>query len=198
MTFESYPQQYATDSAKVFFAISYLKKTALEWFKHGMLETDVTLQPRWRSSWPHFTNKLRTYFGPSNPVGDAEAELGRLKMNSDSHLTEYLVRFNTLAARVDWGDGGLRYRFYDGLPDRIKDRIMMLGKPDNLRDMVEVANHADLLHWEHQAEQKTSRSYQPARYPPFQLRTYNPAPYALPTTQRTPPATYNPPRTPST
>src|SRR5258708_15454111 len=33
LTFNSYPQHYASDSSKVFFAISYLKKSALEWFK---------------------------------------------------------------------------------------------------------------------------------------------------------------------
>src|SRR5260221_1152336 len=32
ITFKSYPQQYSTDATKIFFAISYLKKTALEWF----------------------------------------------------------------------------------------------------------------------------------------------------------------------
>src|SRR5258708_39293690 len=36
ITFNSYPQQYATDTAKVFFAISYLKKMVLEWYAQGI------------------------------------------------------------------------------------------------------------------------------------------------------------------
>src|SRR5258708_21332213 len=40
ITFNPYLHQYLTDTAKVFFTISYLKKTVLEWFKQGMLEDD--------------------------------------------------------------------------------------------------------------------------------------------------------------
>ena len=32
-------------------------------------------------------------------------------------LSEYLVRFNMLASRVEWGDAALRFQFYDGLPE---------------------------------------------------------------------------------
>src|SRR5258708_5569697 len=35
LTFNSYPQHYASDSSKVFFTISYLKKSVLEWFEIG-------------------------------------------------------------------------------------------------------------------------------------------------------------------
>src|SRR5260221_407299 len=38
LTFNLYPQHYASDSSKVFFAISYLKKSVLEWFKIGIME----------------------------------------------------------------------------------------------------------------------------------------------------------------
>ena len=41
------PYQYATDSAKVFFAISYLKKSALEWFENGIMELIPALSPIW-------------------------------------------------------------------------------------------------------------------------------------------------------
>ena len=47
LIFNSYPQQYATESSKVFFAISYLKKLALEWFEHGVMETDPNHAPTW-------------------------------------------------------------------------------------------------------------------------------------------------------
>ena len=96
------------------------------------MEPDPTLLPAWQSSWTDFTTELRTYFGPSNPVSNAEIELRHLTMPYDSRLSEYLVRFNTLASRVAWGDAALRFQFYDGLPDRLKDRIAVLGKPNTL------------------------------------------------------------------
>src|SRR5258708_28221927 len=35
LTFNLYPQHYTSDSSKVFFVISYLKKSVLEWFEIG-------------------------------------------------------------------------------------------------------------------------------------------------------------------
>src|SRR5258707_13315777 len=117
ITFNAHPQNFTSDAAKVFFAISYLKKSALEWFEQGILEADLTQAPDWRSSWMEFVKELHTHFSPTNPPGAAEVELQHLTMASGAHLSEYLVRFNTLASRVEWGDAVLCFQFYDGLPD---------------------------------------------------------------------------------
>ena len=63
------------DATKVFFAISYLKKMALEWFEQGILEDDPSLTPAWCNSWTEFAKELRTHFGLANPVGSAKIEL---------------------------------------------------------------------------------------------------------------------------
>ncbi len=91
ITFNSYLQQYATDTAKVFFTISYLKKTALEWFKQGILEDDLSLTLVWHHSWAEFAKELKTHFRPANPVGLAKIELRHLVMASNTKLSEYLV-----------------------------------------------------------------------------------------------------------
>src|SRR5258707_13863601 len=104
LMFNSYPQHYASDSSKVFFMISYLKKSMLEWFEIGVMESDPRLALTWRASWPEFLSKIRTHFGPSNPTGTAEIELHHLSMQYDSHISEYLVQFNTLASQVHWVD----------------------------------------------------------------------------------------------
>src|SRR5258706_16045307 len=117
LTFNLYPQHYTSDSSKVFFAISYLKKSTLEWFKIRVMEIDPRLAPAWHSSWPEFISEIHMHFGPSNLTGTAEIELHHLSMHSDSHISEYLVWFNMLASRVLWGDAALRFQFYDGLPE---------------------------------------------------------------------------------
>src|SRR5260221_4458386 len=94
ITFNAHPQNFTSESAKVFFAISYLKKLALEWFEQGILEDEQTQAPEWRSSWTEFVKELQTHFGPANPTGAAEAELQHLPMTSGAGLSEYLVRFN--------------------------------------------------------------------------------------------------------
>ena len=86
------------DSAKVFFTISYLKKSALEWFKNGIMEQNLLRALTWQASWTDFMTELQTHFGPTNPVRNVEIELSQLTMSSNSHLSKYLVRFNTLAS----------------------------------------------------------------------------------------------------
>src|SRR5258708_4932054 len=117
ITFNSYLQQYSMDTTKVFFAISYLKKMALEWFEQGILEDDPSLTLAWHNSWTEFAKELRTHFGLANPVGSAEIELRHLTMASNARLPKYLVRFNTLASCVGWGEQALHFQFYDGLPE---------------------------------------------------------------------------------
>src|SRR6266436_1640963 len=117
ITFNAHPQNFTSESAKVCFTISYLKKMALEWFEQGILEDDPTQAPGWKSSWTEFIKELQTHFRPANPTGVAEAELQHLTMSSRACLSEYLVRFNTLASRVEWGDAALCFQFYDSLPE---------------------------------------------------------------------------------
>src|SRR5260221_4560345 len=69
--FNTHPQNFTSESAKVFFTISYLKKSALEWFEQGILEDEQTQTPEWRSSWMEFVKELWTHFGPANPTGMA-------------------------------------------------------------------------------------------------------------------------------
>src|SRR5260221_11472143 len=114
-----------------------------------------------RSSWMEFVKELQTHFGTANPIGTAEAELQHLTMASGACLSKYLVRFNTLASRVEWGDVVLCFQFYDGLPDQLKDQIALLGKPNNLQELVQVTIHHDNLYWEHQDECKRAKQQQP-------------------------------------
>ncbi len=69
------------DSAKVFFVISYLKKSALEWFEYRVMELDLARAPRWHLSWIDFTLEIHTHFGPANPVRSTEIELCHLNMS---------------------------------------------------------------------------------------------------------------------
>src|SRR6266436_1526052 len=67
--FNAHPQNFTSESAKVFFAISYLKKSALEWFEEGILEDDSTQALEWGTSWMEFVKELQTHFRPANPIG---------------------------------------------------------------------------------------------------------------------------------
>jgi Retrotransposon gag protein/Zinc knuckle len=107
-----------------------------------------------------FCEELKTNFGPSDPVGDAESKLRTLTMKSDQRIAKYVVNFNRLATQVLWGENALRYQFYTGLPDRIKDQIANVGKPATLADLRNLAQNIDHRYWERKSE--VSREAKPA------------------------------------
>src|SRR5260370_26671808 len=131
-----------------------MKKMALEWFEQGIMDCDPLHTLVWCSSWKDFIIELCTNFSPANPIRMAEAKLCHLCMNHEVCLMDYLVWFNTLEACVGWGEGALHFQFYNGLPNRLKDKIVILGKPDTLHELVQVTQHYDNLYWERMEERK--------------------------------------------
>jgi hypothetical protein len=65
------------------------------------------MAPAWLDDWDEFVQELETNFGPYDDIGDAENELATLKMLTGQRISEYIVRFNSLASRWDWGDAPL-------------------------------------------------------------------------------------------
>ncbi|KIK19106.1 hypothetical protein PISMIDRAFT_74899, partial [Pisolithus microcarpus 441] len=60
---------------------------------------------------------------------------------------------NPRASQVrGYGDGALRHLFYSGLPDRIKDEISRVGKPNTLYGLRALAQEIDARYWEHKDE----------------------------------------------
>ena len=129
LNFHDRPDVFSNDSAKVIYALSYLKGSALDWFKPGLTSED---KPDWLHSYSEFLSELRINFGPHNPEADAEAELETLWMRDNQRITRYNVDFNHLAPRVKWGESALLRQYYMGLPARIKDEFVHVGKPDTL------------------------------------------------------------------
>ena len=134
------------DAAKVTFALSYLRGTALEYFEPLILDADESLD--WMDNWSAFVRTLRVQFGPIDPTGDAESGIDHLKMQDNQHIVKYNVEFNKLAIRTGWDDGVLRHRYYSGLAERIKDIMGQQGKPKTLDDMKALAHTIDSRHWE--------------------------------------------------
>jgi hypothetical protein len=129
--------------------ISYLWNPALQWFEPG-LSRELDEDPAWLEDWDLFVEELQMNFGPYDQTGDAESKLVSLKMTSSQHITEYIVHFNSLAPHCDWGNVALHYRFYEGLPNHLKDEVSRGddGKPRTLNLMRIKAQNADARYWE--------------------------------------------------
>src|SRR3954453_3863920 len=102
---------------------------ALEFFE---LHIRLPVEPSFLLNWDEFREVLETNFGPYDPEGEAEAELDALQMKDNQKITKYLVEFNWITARLQWGNAALRHTFYRGLPSRVKDEISCSGKSATL------------------------------------------------------------------
>ena len=149
LNFRNHPDAFSTDSAKVTFALSYLKGTALDWFKPLLTSG---LNPAWLDGYSDFISELRKNFRPHNPEGGAEADLENLCMCNNQHIVKYLIDFNRLTTRVQWGEAALRQQLYHGLPSQIKDEIAHIGKPNTLSKLHTLTQSIDSCYWECHSE----------------------------------------------
>jgi Retrotransposon gag protein len=149
---------FDSDSKKVTFALSYLQDVAQEWFKPSI--SGLTNEPlEWFDNWEAFLDELRTNFRPYDETGDAEHELTNLHMRNNQHVSDYLVHFSGLALHCSWGEPALRYRFYEGLPPRIKDELSKSKKPRTLQVLKQKVQNIDARYWERTQERSREQQY---------------------------------------
>jgi Domain of unknown function (DUF4939) len=150
LSFCNRPNTFASNEAKVTFALSYLKGTALDYFKPALMDPDEN--PVWSTDYSEFTSELWTNFGPFNPEADAENELNWLWMKDNQKIAKYIVSFQQLAPRVQWGQATLWWQFYIRLPSQIKDEIAHIRKLDTLIKLHELSQGINTRYWEHHSK----------------------------------------------
>jgi Retrotransposon gag protein len=149
---------FNSDSKKVTFALSYLRDVAQEWFEPGI--SGLTDEPpEWSDNWEAFLDELCTNFRPYDETGDAEHELTSLRIRDNQCVSDYLVHFSGLALRCSWGEPALRYRFYEGLPSRIKDELSKSDKPRTLQVLKQKVPNIDARYWEQTQERSREQQY---------------------------------------
>jgi G:T-mismatch repair DNA endonuclease (very short patch repair protein) len=73
-------------------------------------------------------------------------------MKDNQKIAKYIMSFQQLAPRVQWGQAALQRQFYIGLPSQIKDEIARVGKPDTLIKLRELSQGIDTCYWERHSE----------------------------------------------
>ena len=159
--FRSNPSSFDDDGAKVTFALSYLRGTALEFFEPSVLDPPEDCD--WLEDWSAFVRVLRKDFGPIDPAADAEDSLDNLKMRENQRILKYNVEFNRLSILTGWKGPILKHRYYTGLAERIKDVIGQQGKPADLAELKSVAHAIDARHWERLREKTRNDSKTPQK-----------------------------------
>ena len=145
---------FPDDNTRITFALSYLKGTPLDWFQSEMthaLATGHTF-PVWSTSIAAFLAELRRLFGPRDAVSDAMNALEALRYKDSTKATRYTIDFNRHGRKTGWNEKALARQYYKGLPDRLKDEIARIGKPDSLTKLQDLVATLDQRYWERQTE----------------------------------------------
>src|SRR5882724_6252379 len=149
LNFRDRPNQFQDDTTKVNYILSHLKGSALDCFEPTLLDP---IEPIWLSDLNLFIEELETNFGTYDPVGKAEAKLEGLRMHESHQATKYFIKFQQLAARVQWGEAALRRKAYNGLAKCIKDDMVHHKKPNTLSSLKKLVQAIDARYWERHGE----------------------------------------------
>ena len=109
---------------------------------------DPHANPAWSDDYDELVSELRTNFGPFDIEADVENELEQFKMRDNQKVAKYIVSFQQVSSKVNWGDAALRRQFYNGIPGHIKDEIARVSKPDNLNRLRTLVQSIDACYWE--------------------------------------------------
>ena len=104
---------------KINYMLSFLKGIAVNYFEPLLI--DPHANPTWANNYNELISELWTNFSPFNIEANTENELEWLKMHDNQKVAKYIVSFQQLSFKVNWGDTALCCQFYNRLPGHIKD-----------------------------------------------------------------------------
>ncbi|KAF7644122.1 hypothetical protein LDENG_00227410 [Lucifuga dentata] len=126
------PLTFATEEAKVAYAISHLWGTA-KWDR----------QTSTCSSFQAFAAELRKVFGME--VSSYDSAQGLLKMHQGNQtVADFAIDFRIKARRSEWNMAALCDAFLNGLADYIKDKMVSYDLPTTLDSLMELATRINL------------------------------------------------------
>ena len=157
LEFKGKPSTYRSDEARIYYAISFLKGSALDFFEPAVLDKTETYN--FLLSWPTFKNKLVDNFGSSYPEDEAKNSLEALHFEDEGKATKFFVQFAEYKSRTRWNDRAYYRKAYKALPTRLKDKVNdMYPKPTTFSDLRAVVLQIDHHYWEYKHEKKMDKS----------------------------------------
>ncbi len=146
--------KFKTDSQKVLYACSLMRKKVTDWISHTLLEymskIDVKKQQDtfMINNYAEFQRNLKNHFDVMN---ENQAVKRALHVIWQTELIpDYASEFQRLASLTDWNDDVLNFRFYWSLKDIVKDEIAHTKQSDELQNTVNLTIQINTWIWEHQ------------------------------------------------
>ena len=137
MHFELLPTAFASERAKVAFVISHLAGRAKTW-----AATEWAQRTAVCASVDAFFAALRQTFNPTSSEREKARELSTIQQGSDS-VTDYAIRFRTLATDCGWNETALYDIFFSGLSRKIRDILIPVELPTGLAALIALAVRTD-------------------------------------------------------
>ena len=141
LIFQTDPDRYSTDAAKIAFAASYLDGSAKEWFQpHVVLVTGTT--PTF-PTWASFTQALKAAFDDPDAYQTAEQKIHKLRQGNRD-CAKYYAQFITHATILEWDERTKISFFKKGLDEELQKLLLTnVNPPETFTEYVSVAIKLD-------------------------------------------------------
>ncbi|KAG6874556.1 hypothetical protein C0992_007521 [Termitomyces sp. T32_za158] len=153
-TFQGKAHTYASDRARVAFALSYLQGIALD---HYTALLRYNPHHPLLSDWQAFVQEFSEKFGVYDTITEAENNLVNLKMSPDECFTPFLVQFEKEAYETSWNYHALQYQLSKALLECIHNVLCIAPKQTSFEGLKHLVTQIDQRHWEDQAILPTAR-----------------------------------------
>jgi len=115
--------EFREDSEKIFFAISYLRGIALDYFKSFINETDPSQSFDFLEEWPAFVQKLSNLFGSYSSEDDNKDAIVAIPFPVEDKAVNYFIQFAKYQNHIRWDDCSLCKVVKDAFPSCIHDKL---------------------------------------------------------------------------
>uniref|UniRef100_A0A8P4GD59 Retrotransposon gag domain-containing protein n=1 Tax=Dicentrarchus labrax TaxID=13489 RepID=A0A8P4GD59_DICLA len=136
MHYEQLPSAFPTEKSKVAFMISHLTGRARDWATAEWSRGSPICQS---GDW--FIEALRV-FDPTTSGRETARKLSSIRQGKDS-VSDYAIRFRTLATDSGWNSTALYDAFIKGLAESIQDLLVPLDLPEDLDSLIALAVRTD-------------------------------------------------------
>ncbi|KAM9781485.1 uncharacterized protein ACBT44_022670 isoform 1-T3 [Syngnathus typhle] len=157
MQFERSPGDFPTERSRVAYLISYLTRRARAWATAEWARDSATCR-----SLSAFIEALRMMFDPVSSDREKARELCQLSQGQES-VSDYAIRFRTLAAGCGWNPTALYDVFLKGLSGTIQDQLVPFNPPADLDALIALAIRTDnrLQDWKKQRASRSATVFSP-------------------------------------
>jgi len=121
--FRACEDKFVADSKKIYFAISYLRGIALDYFKPYINEPNLLQSLDFLEDWSAFIQKMSNIFESYSLEDNNEDAIIAIPFPADEKTVNYFIHFAKYQNQIRWDDCSLQKMVKDTLPSRISDEL---------------------------------------------------------------------------